>query len=50
MERKCLGMLVSQEEEDFRIIDRARVKNNYVEVERRIFDMLSQVYEGKSFD
>ena len=49
MEKETIQKLHSDEAENFKIIKRARIGKNYVNVPNKIFRILMQIYEGTPF-
>lgn len=49
MERETLNKLMSDDDECFKVIKRARINKNYVNVPKNIFKILIQIYEGTPF-
>ena len=49
MEKETIQKLHSDEAENFKIIKRARIAKNYVNVPNKIFRILMQIYEGTPF-
>jgi hypothetical protein len=49
MQTTILNSLRSDDDESFKIIKRARINKNYVNVPKSVFKILIEIYEGMPF-